>query len=146
MTTFMAGSAGVRVRKVMCNRHATYCTEKRVHALASMRPLRSHGSPIFPSPWIVKESLSLPTCAAHGLALNMLTSVAYLQGACGYGYIKKNEWPYWSVGALTPSNQFAKAGPAHACGCADLSPYPTSCLRSGSSPIRTRSCRVHQVL
>lgn len=42
----------------------------------------------------------------------------HLQGACGYGYIKKNEWPYWSVGALTPGNRFAKAGPAHACGCA----------------------------
>ena len=42
-----------------------------------------------------------------------------LQGACGYGYIKKNEWPYWSVGALTPGNRFAKAGPAHACGYAE---------------------------
>ena len=44
-----------------------------------------------------------------------------MQGACGYGYIKKNQWPYWSVGALTPGNQFAKAGPAHACGYAHLS-------------------------
>ena len=43
-----------------------------------------------------------------------------MQGACGYGYIKKNQWPYWSVGALTPGNQFAKAGPAHACGYAHL--------------------------
>lgn len=69
---------------------------------------------------MVEESLPFPICAAYGHALAMLTPLAYLQGACGYGYIKKNEWPYWSVGALTPGNQFARAGPAHACGYADL--------------------------
>ena len=67
----------------------------------------------------MEGSLPSPTCAAQSLALTMLTAVAYLQGACGYGYIKKNEWPYWSVGALTPGNQYAKAGPAHACGYAE---------------------------
>ncbi len=47
-----------------------------------------------------------------------LNALALWQGACGYGYLQKDQWPYWSVGALTPNNSFAQAGPAHACGCA----------------------------
>ena len=94
--------------------------QKRARIGVDGGTLRSHGSPRYPSPWMVEQSLSFPTCAALSHPSAMLTPLAYLQGACGYGYIKKNEWPYWSVGALTPSNQFALAGPAHACGYADL--------------------------
>ncbi|KAK9916962.1 hypothetical protein WJX75_009263 [Coccomyxa subellipsoidea] len=37
-------------------------------------------------------------------------------GACGYYQLDKTKWPYWSVGALTPTNFFSKQGPAKACG------------------------------
>ena len=39
-----------------------------------------------------------------------------LQGACGYGAIPKDQYPYFSVAALSPSNQFYKAGPLNGCG------------------------------
>ena len=38
------------------------------------------------------------------------------QGACGYGVLNKNSYPFWSVAALSLSNQFSIAGPAKACG------------------------------
>lgn len=43
-------------------------------------------------------------------------SGAMLQGACGYGEISKDSYPYWSVAALSLTNQFSVAGPAKACG------------------------------
>lgn len=68
-----------------------------------------------------------------------------MQGACGYGYIKKNEWPYWSVGAMTPGNRFAKAGPAHACGYAVQKSPATDCVvtkaSTVSSPIAKGVCK-----
>lgn len=39
-----------------------------------------------------------------------------MQGACGYGKIAKDSYPYWSVAALSLSNSFSVAGPAKACG------------------------------
>ena len=39
-----------------------------------------------------------------------------LQGACGYGTISKDSYPYWSVAALSLTNSFSVAGPAKACG------------------------------
>ena len=44
------------------------------------------------------------------------TAVPLLQGACGYGSIPKDQYPYFSVAALSPSNQFYKAGPLNGCG------------------------------
>ena len=38
------------------------------------------------------------------------------QGACGYGTILKNKYPYFSVAALSLSNQFSVAGPLKGCG------------------------------
>jgi len=38
------------------------------------------------------------------------------QGACGYGKLDKSQYPYWSVAALSLTNSFSVAGPAHACG------------------------------
>lgn len=37
-------------------------------------------------------------------------------GACGYGVLKKESYPFWSVAALSLSNSFSVAGPAKACG------------------------------
>lgn len=51
-----------------------------------------------------------------------------MQGACGYGYLNRNQWPYWSVAALTPTNTFAKQGPAKACGCAESGPSRSTLL------------------
>ena len=39
-----------------------------------------------------------------------------MQGACGYGLLDKSQYPYWSVAALSLTNSFSVAGPAHACG------------------------------
>ncbi|GAB4819913.1 hypothetical protein N2152v2_006959 [Parachlorella kessleri] len=38
------------------------------------------------------------------------------EGACGYGSIPKDQYPYFSVAALSPSNSFAQAGPLKGCG------------------------------
>ena len=61
---------------------------------------------------------------------------AMLQGACGYGAISKDSYPFWSVAALSLTNQFSVAGPAKACGecfeikCVDIGgPFAVSaCL------------------
>ncbi|KAK9867754.1 hypothetical protein WJX84_004352 [Apatococcus fuscideae] len=48
-------------------------------------------------------------------------------GACGYGLLDKSQWPYWSVGALSPSNMFYSAGPINGCGqCFEI-----QCVDSG---------------
>ena len=39
-----------------------------------------------------------------------------MQGACGYGVLKKESYTFWSVAALSLSNSFSVAGPAKACG------------------------------
>lgn len=38
------------------------------------------------------------------------------QGACGYGLLDKNSYPFWSVAAFSLTNSFSMAGPAKACG------------------------------
>ncbi|KAK9820245.1 hypothetical protein WJX72_007952 [[Myrmecia] bisecta] len=38
------------------------------------------------------------------------------EGSCGYGVLDKSKYPFWSVAALNPSNQFYKAGPIQGCG------------------------------
>ena len=53
------------------------------------------------------------------------------QGACGYGYLDKGTWPYWSVAALSTSNSFSKAGPVQGCGCALCACDLRSCSRQG---------------
>ncbi len=35
---------------------------------------------------------------------------------CRYGLLDKSVWPYWVVGALSPSNSFYAAGPMNGCG------------------------------
>lgn len=47
--------------------------------------------------------------------LRMTTSV-HVQGSCGYGSLKKDTYPFWSVAALSTSNRFYKAGPINGCG------------------------------
>ena len=39
-----------------------------------------------------------------------------MQGACGYGVIPKDKYPYFSVAALSPNNSFYKNGPVNGCG------------------------------
>lgn len=58
-----------------------------------------------------------------------------VQGACGYGTISKDSYPYWSVAALSLTNSFSVAGPAKACGecfeikCVDIGgPFAVSTL------------------
>ena len=61
-----------------------------------------------------------------------------MQGACGYGLLDKSQYPYWSVAALSLTNSFSVAGPAHACGmcfeikCVDIGgPFavrPAACV------------------
>lgn len=44
-------------------------------------------------------------------------------GSCGFGYIKKSDWPYWSVGALATSNMNFKSLATEGCGaCFEASP------------------------
>ncbi|GAB4819909.1 hypothetical protein N2152v2_006955 [Parachlorella kessleri] len=38
------------------------------------------------------------------------------EGACGYGVIPKDKYPYFSVAALSPNNSFYKNGPLNGCG------------------------------
>ena len=72
-----------------------------------------------------------------------------LQGACGYGAISKDSYPYWSVAALSLTNQFSVAGPAKACGecfeikCVDIGgPFAVSaCLPL--PPAKPRAFTVH---
>jgi hypothetical protein len=40
----------------------------------------------------------------------------YSQGACGYGMLDKEKYPYWSVAALSTSSEFYKKGPVQGCG------------------------------
>ena len=63
-----------------------------------------------------------------------------LQGACGYGVLKKESYPFWSVAALSLSNSFSVAGPAKACGecfeikCMDVGgPFAVRRLGAASS-------------
>lgn len=58
----------------------------------------------------------LMSCEAVGIGEHCDAKSTGMQGACGYYELDKTKWPYWSVGALTPTNTFAKTGPAQACG------------------------------
>ncbi|CAL5220563.1 g2600 [Coccomyxa viridis] len=60
-------------------------------------------------------------------------------GACGYGTISKDSYPYWSVAALSLSNSFSVAGPAKACGecfeikCVDIGgPFAGRCSKDSN--------------
>ncbi|KDD76131.1 hypothetical protein H632_c342p0 [Helicosporidium sp. ATCC 50920] len=49
-------------------------------------------------------------------------------GACGYGQIPKNSYPYFKVAALSPQNKYYQAGPVDACGqCFEI-----QCTEGGS--------------
>lgn len=54
-------------------------------------------------------------------------------GSCGYGYLDRNQWPYWSVGALATSNTFYESLPIKGCGicleiqCVDRWPFAGNC-------------------
>lgn len=51
----------------------------------------------------------------------------HLQGSCSYGILNPDTYPYWTVAALSPANQFAMAGPSEGCGqCFEI-----QCLNSG---------------
>jgi len=55
------------------------------------------------------------------------------QGSCGYGLLNQDQWPYWTVGALSTSNSFFEAGPLQGCGeCFEL-----QCVEDG--PVRSNS-------
>lgn len=62
-----------------------------------------------------------------------------MQGACGYGLLDKNSYPFWSVAAFSLTNSFSQAGPAKACGqcfeikCVDIGgPFAVSGLAPSS--------------
>ncbi|KAK9800899.1 hypothetical protein WJX73_008437 [Symbiochloris irregularis] len=56
------------------------------------------------------------------------------EGACGYGLLSQQQWPYWSVAALSPSNSFYQAGPSGGCGecfeiqCMSTGEYANNCI------------------
>jgi hypothetical protein len=52
---------------------------------------------------------------------------AVLQGSCGYGYMDRGSYPYWSVGAFSPSNRFAQSIKSNACGTC----YEIRCVDKG---------------
>lgn len=77
----------------------------------------------------------------------------HAQGSCGYGVLNKNSYPFWSVGALSLSNQFSVAGPAKACGqcfeikCVDIGGQfavrmPSSPWPAALSLAVGRDCRI----
>eukprot|EP00887_Chlorella_sp_A99_P003760 scaffold7.g3760.t1 len=53
--------------------------------------------------------------AQDGMDPNSL-SFGTKDGACGYGTIPKDAYPYFAVAALSKDNQFYKAGPLNGCG------------------------------
>ena len=57
-------------------------------------------------------------------------SLSACQGSCGFGVLDKNQWPFWSAGALSTSNQFFLSGPVQGCGMC----FEVSCLERG--PVR----------
>ena len=72
-----------------------------------------------------------------------------LQGACGYGTISKDSYPFWSVAALSLTNSFSVAGPAKACGecfeikCVDVGgPFAVSIshLCAAEAQLRQAEC------
>ncbi|CAL8464429.1 g3964 [Coccomyxa elongata] len=61
------------------------------------------------------------------------------EGACGYGLLDKNKYPFWSVAAFSLSNSFSMAGPAKACGqcyeikCVDIGgPFAGRCSKDSN--------------
>jgi Lytic transglycolase/Expansin C-terminal domain len=56
------------------------------------------------------------------------------EGACGYGAISKDNWPYFSTAALSPSNEFFKSGPLQGCGqCYEITCDAGSSCKTDSS-------------
>lgn len=70
------------------------------------------------------------------MVVDLMPSTFTVQGACGYGAIPKDKYPYFSVAALSPSNKFSIAGPLKGCGecfeiqCVD--PRPGVCYKDSS--------------
>lgn len=56
------------------------------------------------------------TVDCPNVAMLKWCDVMLLQGACGYGVLDKNSYPFWSVAAFSLTNSFSVAGPAKACG------------------------------
>lgn len=54
-------------------------------------------------------------------------SLCLPQGSCGFGVLQKDDWPYWTVGALATSNKFFNDGPVEGCGTC----FEVQCLESG---------------
>ena len=59
-----------------------------------------------------------------------------LQGGCGYGLLNKNNYPYWSVAALSTQNVYATAGAGQGCGCV-LCFMQSQCKLSAHQHLRT---------
>jgi hypothetical protein len=62
--------------------------------------------------------------------ITKLTDEAFLffwQGSCGYGYLDKGAYPYWSVAAFSPSNFFSQSIGGGACGTC----YEIRCVDKG---------------
>ena len=74
------------------------------------------------------------------MSAQCVTIGSILQGACGYGMLDKNSYPFWSVAAFSLTNSFSVAGPAKACGQC----YEIKCVDIGGPfGVRARlSCSV----
>jgi hypothetical protein len=64
---------------------------------------------------IPRRRLQLVKHKRRDILVHCYTSL-YLQGACGYGMLDKEKYPYWSVAALSTSSEFYKKGPVQGCG------------------------------
>ena len=54
-------------------------------------------------------------------------SLSAAQGSCGFGVLDQGQWPYWSVAALSTSNQYFEDGPLQGCGMC----FEVQCVESG---------------
>ncbi|KAK9824754.1 hypothetical protein WJX74_005028 [Apatococcus lobatus] len=54
-------------------------------------------------------------------------SLGAIIGSCGYGPISLNAYPFWSIGALSPSNLFFQEGPVDGCGMC----FQVQCINDG---------------
>ena len=73
---------------------------------------------------VVQDGLT-PTTPSGGL----------LNGACGYGQLSQNQWPFWNVVSLGPNNPVAYKGNKKGCGyCIQATCTGSVCLALTSVP------------
>ncbi|KAK9824737.1 hypothetical protein WJX74_003216 [Apatococcus lobatus] len=54
-------------------------------------------------------------------------SMGAIDGSCGYGAVSLTSYPFWSIGALSPSNLFFQEGPVEGCGMC----FQVQCVNDG---------------